>query len=171
MGWNVAGFAINRNYKDNMDELAKALYISGRVKLVQGKNKYTFAKSANSGSTKGRMDFYFTEQGSFAFINGTEVRGIPGKTNLKLLEGTEMLVFAASETAMGFELKYYKDGNLIRDFFHFENRMVTSKGEELEEEKTEKDFAYLFFDLVGKLIGKSFWSIGSEEEFVRYLKK
>jgi hypothetical protein len=170
MGFHLAGFAINRNYKDNMDELAKALFISGRVKLVQGKNKFKFDKASTAGSTKGRMDFYYTETGSFAFVNLVEFNYVLGKPNPKLLQGVELVAFAVEETGMTFGLKYYRDGLLIREYMEHDGRCIISKGEVLTLEQEETDKTNLFFQLAKQVSGVDFWAL-TDEEFVRFLKK
>jgi hypothetical protein len=171
MGWNIAGFAINRNYKNKIDDLSKALYKSGNKKLVQGRNKYDFERSATFGSTSGRMDFYFTEKGSFAFCNVMEMEYIVGNRNESLLQDTEMLTFAISETSMAFWLKYYVNGEKVREIFNVNGETKSQEGEPLDLEKSETDMTELIFGLVSQVIGKDFYTIEPNEEFIRFVKK
>lgn len=171
MGWNIAGFAINKNYETKIDELSKALFKSGRSHLVEGKNKYNFEKSATFGSTKGRMDFIFTEKGSFAFCNVLETEYLLGSRNENLLEGTEMILFAMSETSMAFMMNYYKDGKKVRETQIIEDQVRYSFGEKLPEENHENDLSEIFFNITSRLIGKEWNSIEPDETFIRYVKK
>ncbi len=170
MGWNIAGFAINKNYKDSINELSQALFKSWKYHLVEGRNKYTFEKSSTFGSTKGRMDFMFTEQGSFAFCNVMETQYLLGSINSKLFEGTEMILFAMSETSMAFMMKYYADGIKIRELQNIEGKTIFSFGDPLDIEQNEEDLTEVFFKLVSELIGKEFYSIEADEPFTRYIK-
>jgi hypothetical protein len=171
MGWNLAGFAINKNYENKIEELSKALFKSGRSHLVEGRNKYNFEKSSTFGSTKGRMDFIFTEKGSFAFCNVMETEYILGSRNPELLQGTEMVLFAMSETSMAFMMKYYVDGIKTREIQNINGETKYAFGNPLKLESEEEDMSELFFGIVGELIGKSFDSIELDEPFTRYVKK
>lgn len=171
MGWNLAGFAINKNYQNQIDDLSKALFKSGRSHLVEGKNKYNFEKSSTFGSTKGRMDFLFTEKGSFAFCNVMETEYLLGSRNPELLQGTEMVLFAMSETSMAFMMKYYMNGIKIREIQNIEGEMKFSFGDPLQLESEEDDMSELFFKIAGELIGRPFNSIEIDEPFIRYVKK
>lgn len=171
MGWNLAGFAINKNYENKIEELSKALFKSGRSHLVEGRNKYNFEKSSTFGSSKGRMDFLFTEKGSFAFCNVMETEYLLGSRNPELLKGTEMVLFAMSETSMAFIMKYYVDGIKTREIHNIEGENKYSFGNPLKLELEEKDMSELFFGIAGKLIGRPFNSIEIDEPFIRYVKK
>lgn len=171
MGWNLAGFAINKNYQNQIDDLSKALFKSGRSHLVEGRNKYNFEKSSTFGSTKGRMDFLFTEKGSFAFCNVMETEYLLESRNPELLQGTEMVLFAMSETSMAFMMKYYKNGIKIREIQNIEGEMKFSFGDPLQLESEEDDMSELFFRIAGELIGRPFNSIEIDEPFIRYVKK
>lgn len=170
MGWNLAGFAINKNYENRIDELSKALFKSGRSHLVEGRNKYDFEKSSTFGSTKGRMDFMFTEKGSFAFCNVMETEYLLGSRNPELLHGTRMVLFAMSETSMAFMMKYYVNGIKTREIHNVEGETKYSFGTPLNLESEEEDMSELFFRIVGELIGKPFNSIEPDQPFTRYVK-
>lgn len=171
MGWNIAGFAINKNYETNIDDFSKALFKSGRNHLEKGRNKYNFEKSSTFGSTKGRMDFMFTEKGSFAFCNVMETEYLLGSRNPELLKGTEMILFAISETSMAFMMKYYVDGIKVREITNIEGTTTYSYGNPLALEAKEEDMSELFFAITSELIGKPFYSIEPDEPFTRYVKK
>jgi hypothetical protein len=171
MSFNLAGFAINRNYENDIEGLSKTLFKSGKNILVKGKNKFNFERSAVFGSSKGRMDFYFTEKGSFAFCNVMETPYLLGSKNVELLKGTKMLIFAMSETSMAFMFKIYVDGVKVREVQSVNGEITFSFGEKTEIEKTESDMTEICFALTSELIGKEFWSIEPDEIFTRFVKK
>lgn len=173
MGWDLAVFAINKNYENKIEELSKALFKSERHHLVEGKNKYHFEQSATFGSTKGRMDFMFTEKGSLAFCNVMEVPYILGSRNSELLKGTEMVLFAMSETSMVFVMKYYIDGIKTREIQIIEGRTECSFGDPIEQEIGNNNMEELLFELAGELIGIGIPinSIDLDTQFRRFTKK
>lgn len=171
MSFNLAGFAINRNYENDIEGLSKTLFKSGKNILVKGGNKFNFERSSIFGSSKGRMDFYFTEKGSFAFCNVMETPYLLGNKNVELLKGTKMLIFAMSETSMAFMYKIYVDGVKVREVQSVNGEVTFSFGEKTEIEKTENDMTEICFSLTSELIGKEFWSIEPDETFIRYVKK
>jgi hypothetical protein len=171
MGWNIAGFAINKNYQNDIDGLSKALMKSEKSHLVEGRNKYTFETAATFGSSKGRMDFMFTNKGSFAFCNVMETPYILGSRNPELLQGTEMILFAMSEIATTFMIKYYVDGVKTREIQSIEGIVKESFGEPLEVEKQKNDMVELISSITNNLIGVPFDGIDPRKTFTRYVKK
>jgi hypothetical protein len=171
MGFNLAGFAINRNYEGDIELLSKTLFKSGKYKLFQGKNKFDLERSSVFGSTKGRMDFYFTEKGSFAFVNVMETPYILGNLNKELLKGSKMLIFAISETSMTFMFKLFIDGIKVREVQNIEGEVTFSFGEKTEVEKIEEDMTEICFALAEEIIGENILSIEPDKVFIRYVKK
>lgn len=157
MGFNFSGIAISKNYSNDIKGLAETFGWN----LVFEK-EINFEEASANWKDEGICDIYFSENGTLIFAGMDTVFekwGIPGANTL---------TFALSETAMAFNLVYFENNEMKRSIMEAEGERMSDEGEALEIENTSEDTSDLIINLVGEIVGKTFWSIEPDEKCYRY---
>ncbi|MEJ8757714.1 hypothetical protein WG947_11935 [Pontibacter sp. H259] len=158
MGFNISGVAINKNYKDNWQELQNKFGWT-----LKKKADISFEEAAANWKDEGICDVYFSEKGTLMFIS------IDRCLESWALKDADTLTFALSETSMAFNLNYCEKGEVERSIMEVNGDRMTDEGERLEAEDRSEDISDLIFNQMAVVLGKSFWSIEPGESAERYV--
>ncbi len=157
MGFNIAGLLINKNYKNNLNELEEII----GEKLIFDK-EVVFEEGSENWKEANYCDIYYSEKGTLIFLS-MERSGFEfyAKEN-------DTLSFVLSEMTMTFSVNYVKKGKLIRSIVESEGDLLENEGTPLEFEKSEDDKSELIYYLFEKTLGESFYDIDLEAKCYRY---
>ncbi|MFN8320437.1 MAG: hypothetical protein U0V54_13545 [Saprospiraceae bacterium] len=158
MGMNISGIAINKNYENDFENLAKSL----RWKLKK-QAEIDFGTAVSNWKEKGICDVYFSETGTVLFVNMEMCAEGWG------LENDNALTFILSETSMAFNLHYCENGIHKRILIDVEGKRVFSRGDPMSVEANSGDMANIILNQLEVVIGKSFWDIEHTEKAYRYI--
>lgn len=160
MGLNIAGLVINKNYKENISELAS---IIGENLVFD--EEVTLSEACESWKGDDYCDVYFSENGTLVFssmeLGGFEI--IAGKQ--------DTLSFVLSESSMTLCINYVEKGELVRSFMESDGEVSENVGEALDFEKIEDDKSELIYHLIEIILGESFHDLDFESKCSRYLLK
>lgn len=157
MGFNVAGLAINKSFKDNFEELQSELGWS-----LEKQGDIDFETACSSFKDDGTCDVYFSENGTLLLLSFEDVLGSWKMKN------ANTLTFALSEVSMAFNLSYCENGVEVRSIMEAEDERFADSGEELEIESQSEDTSEIIWNQMGVVLGKSFWEIEPDEKVERY---
>lgn len=158
MGLNLSGLAINKNYENDFINLQKELGWN-----LEKQSEITIEIAQTTSDSEGICDVYFSEKGTLMFL-GLEMCEVPWP-----LKNNNTLTFAISETAMAFKMDYCENGMEKRSVFELNGEIMEEEGEELSIESESEDTLEAVWNLVGDLLGKSFWEIEPDEKVMRYV--
>lgn len=158
MGFNISGLVINKNYKDNFEELQNNL---GWTLKKEG--DISFETASSNWKDEGICDVYFCETGTLMFIS------MDMCAESWSLKNANTLTFALSETSMAFNLNYCENGILKRSIMEIDDRRMFDGDEKLEVEDRSEDTSEVIWNQMEVVLGKSFWSIEADEPAERYL--
>ncbi len=157
MGFNLSGLAINKNYKNEFENLQKEL--GWNLEKVA---EIDFETASSNWKDTGICDAYFTENGTLLFIS------IDMCTESWPLKNDNSLTFALSETSMVFNINYCENGIEKRSIIEVEDNRMQDEGEKLKVEDISEDTSEIIWNQIEVVIGKRFWDIQPEEKAVRY---
>lgn len=157
MGMNVAGFVINKNYTNHIDELQEKLGFQ-----LEEVSDIDFETASENWKEENVFDLYFTEKGTLIFVE-MDVDPL-------IIEKQMVLTFANSETSMAFRLDYYVGKNLQRSLMEVEGERVSNDGDEFMHEEDGQEVGEVVFNQMEEMLGESFWSIEPDAKAVRYKK-
>ena len=157
MGFNVSGLAVNKNFKNNFNELQEKLGW-----YLEEDSEITFEEASSNYKDENICDVYFSEKGTLLLVSIDKCnRSYP-------IENLDSLSFALSETAMAFSLNYCKNGRLKREIMEVNGERFTNEGEALKVEEKSTDASVTIWNQMGVVLGKEFWDIGQDEKAMRY---
>ncbi|MDR2221777.1 MAG: hypothetical protein LBE34_03455 [Flavobacteriaceae bacterium] len=157
MGYNIAGVVIDKNYRDQIEELEQIL----NKKLVETE-VIDFKGASENWKEDDLCDIYFTEQGTLVFLSTENASTTFSATNQRVMS------FVLTEVSMSFYISYTQNRFLLRKVLETEGEIVESKGELLDFEEGESDKSELIYHLMEELLDVSFWDIDLEEKCIRY---
>ena len=157
MGFNFTGIAINKNYKDKIEEVEQIL----EMKLTFKEEIY-FENAMSSHKPDDACDIYFSEDCTIAFM----AEPIQPDIN-SLSTDWQIASFMASETAMVFGLEVAKNNTSIRSMTEYNGDRMDDEGERFIEED-KGDGMEVVFQGIANTINKSFWGIEPDEKAYRY---
>ncbi|MFB9077703.1 hypothetical protein ACFFLS_00665 [Flavobacterium procerum] len=160
MGFNFSGIAINKNYKDNFEELQEKLGWT-----LEKTEEIDFETASANWKDEGICDVSFDENATLLFVSMDRC------TNLHYLEDAAVFTFALSETSMAFYLGYSENGEEKREIMEVEDDRVTDDGEPLKAEENEDDTSEVIWNMIGEVLGEDFWSRAHDEKAYRYIFK
>ncbi|MEH0155076.1 hypothetical protein V6R21_13100 [Limibacter armeniacum] len=156
MGFNIAGVVINKNYKDNLNQLNEDMGLD-----FSKAEEITFEVASSNWKEEGICDAYFCEMGTILFMNHENCLEGTSITN-----GINVFTFAMSEVTMTFLFSYYEGELLVREFMAHEGEKENELGEPLPSE-AGTDESGATFNQIGAVLGKSFWDIDLAEKAYR----
>ena len=159
MGFNISGLAINKNYKDNFEELQKELGLN----LKKSKD-ISFETAFSNWKEEGIYDVYFSEKGTLIFMDMDSCTG-----TCYHIPNANTLTFVICETSMAFDLNYSENGVEKRSIMVADDEILMEEGEKLEIEKTVDDMTEIILAQVGILLGVQFGDIDFSEKAERYI--
>ena len=118
MGFNISGIVINKNYKNNLEDLKKDF--GWNLKFVE---EIDFEKASANWKEKGVCDIYFSEQASFIFVD------MEMCIEAWCVADAKTLTFALSETSMAFKLRYSEGDKVLRSIMEVERNRRIDEGE------------------------------------------
>jgi len=157
MGFNLSGIAINKTFKDNLNELQQQLGLT-----LDFTEEINFERASENWKKDGICDIYFGEQGTLLFLN------MDLCTDAWSIENGNTLTFALSETSMAFNMNYCEGRALRRSFMEVNEDRMHDEGEKLASEENTEDTSKIIWDQLGAVLGQTYWSIGLEETAYRY---
>lgn len=156
MGLNISGLVIDKNYEENLTELAS---IIGQKLVFE--REVLFEEALESWKEDSYCDVYFSNNGTFVLLS-MELGGFDFYA-----ENQTAFSFVFSEMTMMFTVNYTKSNELLR--YKMESDEINEdEGEPLDFEKDEKDTEGLIYHLLGKTLGESFDDIDLEAKCIRY---
>lgn len=161
MGHNISGIALNKNFENNIEDLANLL----NLQLALEK-EIDFEEACENWKEESYIDIYFSKNGTLVFANIDFC-----------LEGyyhneVNILTFALSETSMTFNLVYTENDALVRSIMQVNDEIVDEEGEKLQSEiDNEGDMTETIFDQIGDVIGVHFSEIDLDEKAFRFYLK
>lgn len=158
MGFNISGLVINKNYKQDFDQLQKELGWK-----LERQGEIDFETASSNWKDDGICDVYFSDKGTLLFISMDMCAESWGLTN------ANTLTFALSETSMAFNLAYCENDVLKRSIMEVEDNRMADEGEKLEVEDRSEDTSEIIWNQIEVVLGKRFWSIEPDEKAERYL--
>ncbi|MBU2996654.1 hypothetical protein KO500_09415 [Cellulophaga baltica] len=158
MGFNLSGIAVNKNYKDNFEELQEELGWH-----LEKESDIIFETASSNWKEEGICDVYFSEEGTLLFISMDRC------TKRYSVANQNVLTFALSETSMAFNLEYLENTEVKRSIMQIEDDRMNDEGDPLAVEATSGDTSDLIWNQIGVVLGKRFWDIDMEEKAVRYV--
>ncbi len=160
MGFNISGLAINKNYKEKLDELQKAFNWN-----LEFQEEINFETASSNWKEEGICDIYFSDKGTLIFIS-MEMCAEPWS-----LPNDKVLTYALSETSMAFCINYCESGKLKRSIMEVEGKIMSDEGEKLEIESGAGDTSEIIWNQIEKVLGKKYWDIDLGETAYRYVFK
>jgi len=158
MGFNISGLVIDKNYKNELEQLENIL----NQKLVFDK-EVSFEEGSENWKEDNYCDIYYSDKGTLIFISMERAAFEFNIANQKAFS------FALSEMTMTFAVNYTDNGNIIRSFVETEEgKRHQETGDRLTFEETEKDTSELIHHLIETTLSKSFWNIDLDEKCFRY---
>ena len=158
MGFNISGIAINKNYKNNFEQLEKEL----GWKLIKH-GELDFESASSNWKEDEFCDVYFTKNGTLLFISMDRC-----ETNF-CLQHNNVLTFVLSETSMAFKVGYTEKGVEKRKIVEVDDIRMVDKGEVLQAEMNTEDTSEIIWNLIEEIIGKRFWDIEFDDKALRYM--
>lgn len=158
MGFNISGLAINKNFKNNFEELHKKLGWK-----LEKEGEISFEEASSNWKDDGICDVYFGEKGTLIFISMERC------AESFSLENAHTLTFALSETSMAFNVSYCENHIVKRSIMEVEGERMNDEGERLAVEEKSEDTSEIIWNQIEVVLGESFWKIESDEKAVRYL--
>lgn len=156
MGLNISGVVIDKNYKENLEELEAVL----GQKLVFEK-ELLFEEALENWKEDSYCDIYFSDKGTFVLLS-MEIGGFEFFAKDKIA-----FSFVLSEMTMMFCINYTKNNEILRSIMESEE-MNEDKGEPFEFEKEDEDKSNLIYHLIEKTLGESFFDIHLEAKCLRF---
>ncbi|PSL28229.1 leucine-rich repeat domain-containing protein [Chitinophaga ginsengisoli] len=157
MGFNISGIAINKTFKNNLNELQQQLGIT-----LGFTEEINFESASENWKKEGICDIYFGEQGTLLFLN-MDLCSDPWS-----IENGNTLTFALSETSMAFNVNYCEGRELRRSFMELNGDRMHDAGEKLSVEENTEDVSTIVWEQLKIVLGQTYWSIGLEETAYRY---
>lgn len=157
MGFNISGIVINKNYKDNLNDLTKQFNWQ-----LQFDTEIDFETASENWKDEGICDIYFSDKGTILFINMDMCVDA-----WKINDGNS-LTFALSETSMAFNLNYCVGTETVRSIMEVNGEVMNDEGQKLAVDEQSADTSEIIWGQVGEVLGKSFWDIEPEEKAYRY---
>jgi hypothetical protein len=155
MGFNISGFAIDRNYIEEIDML------QGYLKCyLEFEQEVLFETAAENWKEKRTCDIFFSDKGTIVFTD------MDTKLHFQGIEGQKTMAFYISDGSDNYAFTYFDGTEPIRTVREVEGKR-TSRGEKLavEEKPKMKD---IIWDQLELIIGRNFWSIEPKERAYRY---
>jgi len=157
MGLNISGLVLNKNYQDNVAELA---HILGEEFLKE--ETIVFDDACESWKGDDYCDVYFSDKGTFVFLS-MEKGGFEFCVN-----DLDTFSFVLSESTMMFCFNYTQNGELVRSYFESEDELQEDEGTPLPIEQSEEDKSEVIFHLIHELLGEDFHEIDLEANCTRF---
>ena len=154
MGMNIAGFAIDRNYQDNLDELAEILDLELDEEEVQ---ESIFERASDSFACDNNQCYvYFCPTGTLVMTN-TDYASIAYE-----VKNQKCVSFIVLDSSNAFSLKVTDDRQMIRNHV---NLGLGGDGKDVknEGEKFQMDNDSEIFGAIKYVLGKSFFDIDADE--------
>jgi len=152
MGINISGIAINKSYRDNIDQL------QSDFNWVFSKESETdFETASKNWTKKGVCYVYFTDSGTLMFLE-KDMCSYPYS-----IEGSNCLTFVHSETSMAFKFDYNEGKILRRSIMEVKGKNLDNYGNSLSVEEISTDTSEIIFAQISQVLGKEFFSIEPDE--------
>lgn len=159
MGFNISGIVINKNLKEQQQELSKMLNLD-----LKFSEEIDFETASENWKDEGIIDVYFGENGTLVFVNEDLCLG-----NGYSYPDTSILTFAMSETSMAFNFEYTENEKHIRSKMVVNEEVIDEEGIKLKAEYENDDTSEHIWQQLSLVLGKSFWSIEPDEKAYRFL--
>lgn len=157
MGYNISGLAINKNYKNDFEQLQKELGWN-----LEKESEIDFEAASANWTDEGICTVYFSEKGTLIFLN------MDMCADFFKIKNANTLTFALSETVMAFNLNYCENAVEKRTIMEVDGVRMEDEGEKLSIEAETEDTSELIWNQIEIVLGKSFFEIDLEEKAMRY---
>lgn len=157
MGYNISGLAINKNYKNDFEQLQKELGWN-----LEKESEIDFEAASANWTDEGICTVYFSEKGTLIFLN------MDMCADSFKIKNANTLTFALSETVMAFNLNYCENAVEKRTIMEVDGVRMEDEGEKLSIEAETEDTSELIWNQIEIVLGKSFFEIDLEEKAMRY---
>ncbi|MFM9945986.1 MAG: hypothetical protein ACKVQB_12230 [Bacteroidia bacterium] len=158
METNIFGLAINKSFRNYIEELQKQLGC-----VFKAKEEVEFGDSVKDWRRYGYCDIYFTETGTLLFLN-------------KILsmyvfefEDYDSMAFAHFDSKKLYNLNYWENGKLKRSLLDFKQENQVDEGEEQTFEGDADNAQQVVFKYITHLLGQDYSEIETTEKMCRYL--
>lgn len=158
MGFNISGVVINKNYKDNFEDLQKALGWS-----LKRQGEINFEAASSNWKEDEICDVYFSDNGTLLFISMSRCEESWG------VKDANAFTFILCEISMVFKVGYCENGIEKRSIIEVEDDRVQDDGIALAVEATSEDTSEIVWNQIAEVLGKPFWNIDSGEVAERYI--
>lgn len=154
MGMNIAGFAIDKNYQDNLDELAEIL----DMELYEDEAQESiFERASDSFACDNNQCYvYFCPTGTLVMTN-TDYASLTYE-----VKNQKCVSFIVLDSSNAFSLKVTDDRQVIRQHvnlgFAGDGKDISSEGNKLELDNDSE-----IFGAIKSVLGKSFFDIDAGE--------
>ena len=155
MGFNISGIVINKNFKNNLEDLTEKFKWN-----LDYLEEIDFETASKNWKEEGICDIYFNEKGTFIFLNMDDCI-TPYK-----FQNCNILTFTLSETSMAFNLNYTENEKEVRSIMQYNDKMLTDEGEKFDFE--DDDTSEIIWNQIEVVLGESFWNIQPDEKCYRY---
>lgn len=158
MGFNISGFAINKNLSDKEALLTDILGVA-----LEFEAAIDFETASENAKDDGIIDVYFGKNGTLIFapidmcVNDSYA-----------YPDVDILTFAISETASAYHFRYTQNGELVRARMEYEDQIINEEGRKLPLEIEEVEIIEVIWKQMAKLLGESFWDIEPDAKVYRY---
>lgn len=158
MGFNISGLVINKNYENNFDDLQEALGWT-----LKKQEDISFLTASSNWKDTGICDVYFSDKGTFLFLNMDMCARSWG------IKNANTLTFTLSEISMAFYIGYCENGIVKRTIMEVNEQRMQDNGEKLTIEEKSPDTSEMIWNQIGVVLGKRFWDIEQDEKAERYI--
>lgn len=160
MGLNIAGFAINKSYKNDISKIEEEFGWD-----LEFEKEITVEDAMRNWKDEGIYDFYFTEHGTLIFTSFEECAAPLS------LDDRNVLTFVLSEMSMTFVYGYYEGTTQKREVYITENGKESDDGEALPNEPEDNDWSDFIYKSIEKIIGEDLGEIDLDAKAYRYRTK
>ncbi len=155
MGFNFSAIVINKNYKDQIDQLQKDLEMN-----LTFKEEITFEQASANAKPEGLCDIYFAEKATLLFV--------PFQSDAHYIKDAQVLSFIMVEMVMDMQLKYTENGILKRFISEYNLERRENRGKSLPVETENMETSEIIWKQMDYILGESFNAISLSATCYRY---
>lgn len=159
MGFNIAGIAINRNYRGREKELQEKLGID--LEFVEA---ITLEEASRNWKDEGLFDICFVGNATIIFTNHNDCH------EAYMMEEDNVLTFAIAEVSDAYLFAYSENAVEKRSYMSVDG-MVTEDGEPIFAEGNEEEPTDIVLKTIDDMIGSPFFDFDLSEKAYRYRRK
>lgn len=167
MGWKLCGLAINKDFRNDVDSLFNLL----KIKNYKLEKESCFEDETIDILEDSEIVVGYFDKGTLLF---TEIELMADDNNILTAASLNHAIigFYINDTTSTYCFDYYKNGEYVRKkWLSFSDAGIDDKenfGPFLEQEKTETDHLQLIFDIISSTIGKNFYEIDENAQFLKF---